>query len=265
VIGDDDDIRRVVNTVLFQAGDQVPESRVDVAQCCIDLGRIRAVIVTGVIDLLKVQGQEVRAFVARQAKPRQHLIHARVGTHLAIECQPVLGTHAVDGDIRARPEHCRRMFALAFGANPQRLAAPPRRIGRGLWIIVYKFVATDRIEEAVVDDAVMIRIQAGDDGVVIRERERGEGRAQRFGVHTIGGQQRKIRREFALDIICAVAVDRNQDERRVSVLRTPQPLGSAGGDGKNQQRYGDAEEDFHGRERKSDRLLSPRFLAPASP
>ncbi len=168
---------------LLESRHQPRERAVDLAQRSVDLRRIRTVIVTGMVDLLEIERVERRLQITAKVEPRQQLIDAPVRRHASVEMQPVARPHAVDRDVGSGPEHRRGMPALFFDADPERLAAPPRGIRDRLLILVDERLAARRIDHAVVDDAVMIRIEAGHQRVVVRKRQRRERRLQRVGAN----------------------------------------------------------------------------------
>jgi len=73
-------------------------------------------------------------------------------------------------DLGARPEVGGGGEAVEYGGLPEGLAEPPFGVvvGHG------ELFAGDGIKEEVVDDAMVGRVEAGDDGVVVGECEGGE-------------------------------------------------------------------------------------------
>ena len=175
--------------------------------------RIEAVIVARGVDLLEIQADERGPRLVRPRKPVERLVHARRRRGALVVRPPFARPHAADRRLASRPEHRRGAASLANRGRPQRLAAPPRRIlgrlgrhaePRGHRGILHR----------VGDDAVVRRIEAGDDRVVIRERERREGRDQRACADAARGERAQPRRVAAIDVVEAPAVERDEHEDR---------------------------------------------------
>src|SRR6185437_7131846 len=132
---------------------------------------MRSFSMTCVIRLLEVERDERQALCTGKIEPRQHGIHARLERNLSVERFPSRGPNAVDLDLRSHPEHGRRALALLLSRDPDRLAAPPATfLGGG---VAHREQRLEfRIVDRVADDAVVLWIQARDDGVVIRKGQR---------------------------------------------------------------------------------------------
>jgi hypothetical protein len=115
---------------------------------------------------------------------------------------------------------------------------PPAAIGDGL-LVAEREAAQFGVDHVVADDAVVIGMQARDQGVVIGEGHAGEGRLHRPRC-ALGRQLRQHRRRPALQIVGAETVNGDQDDvRRLNRLdRRRGRRGGAGGDGQRQD--GDA-------------------------
>ena len=91
---------------------------------------------------------------------------------LVVEHHVVGGSLAGDLGGSGGPEDGCSAHALLFGEGPERRAAVPGAIGSGVAAVVVIGGVAGGIEEAVGYDAVVFRVEAGNDGVVVGEGER---------------------------------------------------------------------------------------------
>ena len=115
--------------------------------------------------------------------------------------------------LRAGPEHRRALQSLPDGRRPDRLAAPPARIFRRRRVQHREAVRPDRaVDDRVRHDAVMVRVEAGDDRVVV-----GEGRGGKDGISASARMPRaasacRFGALAACEVVPAPAVERDEDE-----------------------------------------------------
>ena len=214
VVGEHNQVDVIEQAALAQSLHQPRHRRVGLAQRVIHLGRVRPVGVARMVDRIEIQGEKCGPLFGWQIQPRQHLIHALIRCHLGVEKFPLVRVMTADSRLRTGPEHRGRAQAVQPRGFPQRHAGgPPAAIGNGL-AVAQRELAQLRIDHRVVDDAVVIRAQAGDDRVVVRKRQRRERRLHRCGLHAVLRQHRQGRAESAFDVIVAIAVDRDQQQRQ---------------------------------------------------
>ena len=91
------------------------------------------------------------------------------------------------------------------------------------------------VPDVVGDDAVVARIEAGDDRVVVGERLRGERRDQPLRADAAGHQPLQVRRRRPRVIVPAPAVEGNEDDRRLEAARLLRPRRGHGEDRTSQQ------------------------------
>ena len=141
------------------------------------LRRVGPVVVPGGVDFVEVDTDKRRALLDRPCQPAEHLGHAVPARAFLVVGQPLRRPHACDFHLGSRPEHRRRAAALADARHPDGFAAPPARVFRRCGRHRERR-GIRRIDEGVRDDAVVRRVEPGDDGVVVRKRERGKRRNQ---------------------------------------------------------------------------------------
>lgn len=146
--------------------------------------------------------------------------------------------------LRAGPEVGGGLDTLVGGGDPQGLPEPPLGFMRGHGEVV----AGDWVGEVVVDDAVGGRVEAGGDGVVIGERERGEdGDEARGGGGAIADEAVDVRGRGLVLVPEAEPVGGDEDHHRLLELHL-RPRGGRrrrrGGEG----RAGEDEEEVGGRD-----------------
>jgi len=132
-----------------------------------------------VIRILKVQRQELWHLVRREIEIAKDGVHPLLKRHRAIVVLAVL-LGAVPGtlrNLRTRPEECGGQDPLVGSGGPERLPEPEL----GIMVLHVEVVPRDGVGEVVVDDAVGGGVEAGDDGVVVGEGERGEDGDQALG------------------------------------------------------------------------------------
>ena len=174
---------------------------------------VRAIVVSGVVDVGIVKRDEMRSKIRRQLQPRDHLIDTLFIVELLVEAQIVRRAFALDLRLRARPEEARRAHSLLLCQHPKRRAAIPAAIAVGLDLRVDISLFARGIPEAIRDDAVVLRIEAGDDADVIGKRKRRiRGQHALGSARTLGSKLQKMRRAVSSRIIVAEAVERDQDD-----------------------------------------------------
>lgn len=203
-----------------------------------------------VIRILKVQRHELWHLVRREIKIAKDGVDPLLKRHRAIVVAAVL-VGAVPGtlrNLRTRPEECGRQDPLGGSGGPERLPEPP------LGIVVFhgEVVPRDGIGEVVVDDAVGGGVEAGDDGVVVGEGERGEDGDQALGGGCAIGEEAADVREGGLVLVPeAEAVRGNEQHHGLGELgerprgggrrghdgdgRAEQDEGRSGGDGRDEE------------------------------
>src|SRR5690606_15881180 len=124
---------------------------------------------------------------------------------------PVLSLSSMLLSIRRPP--VAPLFPYTTLFRSPRLAAPPARVAHGLAVLQRK-AAQGLVAHGVMDDAMAIRAQAGDDGVVVGKGERRVGRLHPFGAHAFGGEAVQVRRIAAPEEVGVYTVQGHQQQRR---------------------------------------------------
>lgn len=102
-------------------------------------------------------------------------------------------------------------------------------------------VRPGRVEDVVGDDAVVARVEAGRDRVVIGKCFRREARDQIACVHAAGRQAPEVWRRHLRGVVPAEAVEGDQDDRRLEVSeRIPLRGGNRRADGEGEKRDTDS-------------------------
>lgn len=126
------------------------------------------------IRFLEIEHHECRDIIIGEIEVPQKSVDSLLERHRAVVFWAEFrrASPGVLDYLGAGPEVCGGGDALARGGLPEGLTEPPVRIvARGA-----EPVAGDRVGEVVVDDAVVGRVEAGGDGVVVGEGEGGEDR-----------------------------------------------------------------------------------------
>src|ERR1700730_18865485 len=89
---------------------------------------VRAIVVSGVVDIRIVESDEMRSKLRRQLQPGNYLIDARFIVELFVEVQVIRRTFALNLGLGARPEETRRPHSLLLCQHPQRRTAIPTAI-----------------------------------------------------------------------------------------------------------------------------------------
>ena len=133
------------------------------------------------------------------------------GLSPGIEGCVVGGAETGDLGLATDPEEARRAHALALGQAPQGNAAIPGAIGHSLGVRHGVARVARRIVKAIGDQAVVLGIKTGGDGVVI-----GKGERWIAGEHAIGrpnallAQRQQMRGVVAHRVVPAETIERNQ-------------------------------------------------------
>lgn len=179
------------------------------------------------IRIFKVQRQELRHFVGWQIKITKDGVDPVRKRHRAIVVAAVL-VRAVPGtlgDFRTRPEECGGLDALGDSSGPERLPSPPL----GIVVGHVEVVPRDGIGEVVVDDAVGGGVEAGDDGVVVGEGERGEDGDQALGGGGAIGEEAADVREGGLELVPEAEAVRGYEQHHRLLELGERPRGGGGG------------------------------------
>ena len=129
VIGHYDEVRAVSQAEACHTGDELAQRQVQMSGGGEQFGRVRSMVVAGVIDFAEIDGDERWPLVLGERERRQHLRHAIGIRHVIVEGNPVGRSNTSDWRFGPGPEHDRRRAApLADCRYPDRLAAPPARI-----------------------------------------------------------------------------------------------------------------------------------------
>ena len=209
VVGDDDEVDAASAGTRGDARAQFRQARVDRAFGGDLVRAMRAAAVPGDVDLVEVGSDQARTFCGGQIQPVQHLAHARIHAHGLVERTPLRRAFAVDFGRRTGPEqHCAAL-PRAFHRDPQRLAArPPAPVRRARALGHER--AELRVAHPVVDHAVVVRAQAGDQRVVVGEGERRVRRIHPARVHAVGGDGVERGHRAAAHDVGAQGIDRHQ-------------------------------------------------------
>ena len=236
VVRHDHDVRASDQAAGAEALDQAADLRVGADDLIAHLRRVGPVPVAHPVHLVEIERHERRALSGRQIEPREHLVHSRRGRHRLVELAPIARLHAADLGLGARPEHRGGDQALALHGVPDRLAAPPHRIGHGLAVGAAKDPPGRRVADDVGDHAVVPGKEAGRHAVVAGDGLRGIAGNQRLGAHAARDERPQVRRRRLRVVVPAPAVDRDQDgERSLSGPRLRQKQARARGDAGEQQ------------------------------
>ena len=232
VVGDDDEVDAAPVRTRGDARAQLRKPGIDFAFGGDRVRAMRAAAVRGDVDLVEVGGDQARPLRGGQLQPIQHLLHARANARGLVERAPLRGPFAVDFGHRTGPEQHRGALSLAFHRRPQRFGAgPPASVGGGR--ALGHEMAEFGIAHPVVDHAVVVRAQAGDQGVMVGEGEGGIRRVHPARVHAVGGDGLERRHRAAAQRIRAQPVDRHQHHGR---LRLRRRCGAQAGAAAEQQR-----------------------------
>ena len=211
VVGDDDEVDRQFESA--EARVEFAHDVVEVMDGGASLFGIGAEVVACVVCVGVVDGDEVRPLRRRQAEPLDDLIDSFAVIELIVEEHVVGGALAGDLCHGTGPEDGCCAHALLLGERPERRAAVPSTVGGGVVVVVVIGGVAGGIEEAVCDDAVVLRIEAGDDGVVVREGERWVGR--NHALRRAGSaccERPQMRQAELLRVVVAEGVERDEDD-----------------------------------------------------
>src|ERR1700734_1817918 len=114
-------------------------------------------------------------------KPGQNLFDPLFIREFSVELQIVSGTNSLDVGLGPDPEETSRSHALLLRQHPERSSTVPGTVADGLGIMVAIDLLSSRIIKRVGYNAVMFRIEAGDDRVMIGKSD---GRIR--GKHSFG-------------------------------------------------------------------------------
>ena len=216
VIGDDHQVDAVAQAACFAAHQQATDRCVDRRD---HRGRFRGesgpYVVARLVEQFEVQRREANARRGfGRAIRRTWSTRAASGTACRMCANASAARRGSPPANRARTSspHAR----LRFSAVTQIGSAPfHQRPSPAFSAALLLEVAERRVAHDVVHDAVAIRPQAGHQRVVVRERERGIRRPHAVGAHAGVREARQVRRESAVEVIRAEAIDRDQQHRRV--------------------------------------------------
>src|SRR5260370_21820158 len=179
---------------------------------CPHLVGVRAIVVSGVVDIGIVEGDEMRSKLRRQLQPRDHLMHALFIVKLFVEVQVIRRPFALNLGLGARPEEARRPHSLLLCQHPQRRTAIPTAITVGLRLRVDIRLFARGVPEAIRHDAVVLRIETSDDADVIGKRKRRVSRKHTLrSARTLESKLQKMGSAISSWIVVAEAIERDQD------------------------------------------------------
>ncbi len=132
----------------------------------------RTGIVARMVDVVEIQREEAESLRRWPVQPGQQRVDPFRGRHLAVKGRRHRRAHAMDRCLRTGPEHGCAANTVQFRRHPYRLRlVPPAAVGDGSHIAVAETLVRNRgVRHHVVDDAVMVGPQPGDQRVMIRER-----------------------------------------------------------------------------------------------
>ena len=183
-------------------------------------GRVRAEAVAGVIDLTEVECDEVRTLGLGERQPLHDLIDARLVGYGVVIVQVVARPLAGDLCLRAGPEEAGCAHALLLCQRPERHTAIPGAIGYCLRIVEGVALLARGVIEAHGDDAVMLRVEAGHQRVVIGKGDGGIRRQHAIRRAGAGfGDGVEVGRAVELRVVVAEAVERDQHDVVLRYLR----------------------------------------------
>ena len=123
----------------------------------------------GGVRFFKVQSEDVGPFFNGQVQPVEDLVHSLLKRRRFVVLESIIRSKDVILNIGSRPEVGGADATLSLGSGPDGLSVPPPlgvgHVRRSNVEVSFQI----RIVEAVVNDSVRLRVQSGDDGVVIRE------------------------------------------------------------------------------------------------
>ncbi len=215
VIGDDQQVEAVVEAARGDAGDQARDRGIDAAHRRGGLRRVRTIVMRGLVDVLEVQRHERRSPRGGPVEPAEHGVDALLGRHVRVERGPVVRIGPVHRRFGPRPVHRRGAPPGPLHARPDRfgLLPPARILHRGAIGGREALPGQIRIGHRVVDDAVAIGPQAGDQRVVVRKRQRRKRGPHRRRVRALDQQAVQRRRQAAAQIGRTERIERDQDHR----------------------------------------------------
>src|SRR5579862_268421 len=135
----------------------------------------------------------MRALLRREMQPRENLLDPLSVGKAGIELQIVTGTNALNLRFGAYPKERSGAHTLLHGQNPQRSSSVPGAVCDRLGIVIAVRLFASRVVKAVGHDAVMARIEAGNDGVVVRKCDGWKRGKHAFGrAGTLSGQRKQM-------------------------------------------------------------------------
>ena len=212
MIGHHDHIHLVQHALARQRIDQAADGSIGLAHGLARLRCIRPVIVARTIHHFQVQRGESRPGAGRFLQPARHVLGALRGGYRFVVWLPTCRAHAVDLRRAAGPSPDRGAHTGFFRAYPDRFRLPPSTItDRGQ--IRHAEIAQPFIAHRVVDHAMTVGSQPGDQGEMVGEGQRRIGRNHPFGTHSLPGQAIKVRGVALAQIVGPQGIDGNQQQR----------------------------------------------------
>src|SRR5580658_5048894 len=170
-------------------------------------------------------------------EPSQNLVNPLSVGKFSVELQIVSGTNSLDVRLRTDPKETSRPHALLLRQHPEWSSTIPSAVAdcHGITIAIDLFPS--RIIKAVGHDAMMFRVKAGNDGVMV-----GKGYRRISGKHTfrragaLSCQCQQVVSMITLCIVIAEAVQRNEDD--IGFRKLPRSIRPVinGNDGRNDGR-----------------------------
>ena len=197
----------------LESVEEAAEDRVHLAHGVARFRRLGSEAMAGVVDAAHVERGEVGSLVRGQGQPAQHRVDA-----IGVRDAPIVGLHArraqaADIRLRARPEVRGRHHALTLGRHPDRFAVVPGAVAHRERVAHAVARVPSRVEEPVGDEPMVLRVESGDDRVVVGKGLGRKGGDEFVGAYSLGQQAREAGRRIAIEIVVAEAVEREEHDR----------------------------------------------------
>src|SRR5262245_36784511 len=193
VIGDNNNVDPLEEPTGFQPVDQPAERFVHLSHRLPDSVGIGAGFVAGVIDIAEVSQDQRRSLLAGEIEPRERRVNPLGVRNLLVIRPPVAWTLAAYLGLSSGEEESCCALPLLLGSHPDRLTQPPAPV-------LYLFALAQAeglfelwVIDIVADDPVVIRVEAGGDGIMVREGQRRVDGSHPPSAHALPGQHAQSR------------------------------------------------------------------------
>lgn len=194
------------------------ERRVDCRYRALDVGILRTIPVSRVVDVAHVNCDKVRPLSGRHRQPCDGRIGSLIVRGGIRECLRASRPDSFDRRLTSHPEVRRGHHSLLFSGDPDRLTAIPRPVEHFLVVADCVGRVTRRIVEPVGDDSMRLRIISGYDRVVIWKSLGGKRRDEPHCANALTSDSLKIGSVVFVEVVAAKPVERHEDDVRLVEL-----------------------------------------------